>query len=85
MAITDILKSEATSFRPGPSCAVCMALETLPPDEAGALRTLLANPAWRYTELSDRLAADPDNPLDINDQTLSRHAKGRCAARERLR
>lgn len=85
MAIADILKSDITEVLKGPTCTVCLALANLPLEEADALRQLLADPAWRYTELSDRLASDPDTPLDIPHSTLARHAKGRCAAREKLR
>jgi hypothetical protein len=60
-------------------CAVCHALESLPADEATALRGLLSDPAWRYQALSDALADDADNPLVLDADTLSRHARGRCA------
>lgn len=85
MAISDILNDAATKATKGPSCTVCLALDSLPVDEATALRSLLADPAWRYTELADRLAEDPDTPLVIPHGTLARHAKGRCSAREKLR
>lgn len=66
-------------------CTVCQALDALPEAEAAALRKLLADPAWRYQALSEALAADPDNPLEILADTLSRHARGQCARREKLR
>ncbi len=84
MAISD-LSQPSTRVNRGPMCEVCQALATLPPDEADALRGHLANPAWRYTELSDALAGDKDSPLDLPSFVLSRHARGKCAARERLR
>lgn len=85
MAIGDIAASKPTAAVKGPPCSVCQALETLPVGEAVALRALLADKTWRYTELAERLAADPDTPLDIPHGTLARHAKGRCAARDKLR
>lgn len=85
MAISDLLDQSKAGVRKGPPCTVCAALARLSDDEAAALRALLADPAWRYTELSDRLLADPDTPLDIPHSTLARHAKGRCLAREKLR
>lgn len=69
----------------GPACGVCSALAALAPKEAAALRAHLANPEWRYTELSAALAADQDTPLDLPDFVLSNHARGRCSAREKLR
>lgn len=66
-------------------CAVCNALDSLPVTEAAALRALLADPAWRYQAIADELAVDPDTPLVIDAYTLSRHARGRCARREKLR
>lgn len=85
MAISDLAKQAATAPIKGPSCTVCVALDSLPEAEAAALRQLLANPSWRYSELSERLREDPDTPLDLLPVTLARHAKGRCAAREKLR
>lgn len=85
MALTNLVKTGATAANKGPSCTVCAALSSLPDAEAAALRQLLADPAWRYTELADRLAEDPDTPLLIPHGTLARHAKGRCSAREKLR
>ena len=83
--ISDIVNEDATSAVKGPSCSVCKALADLPDTEAAALRQLLADPRWRYSELSDRLEADPDTPLRIHSGTLARHARGHCSARERLR
>jgi hypothetical protein len=85
VAISDLANLEPSPARKGPSCTVCQALEQIDPDEAAGLRSLLANPRWRYSEIADRIAADPDTPLEIPHQTLARHAKGHCAARERLR
>lgn len=83
MAITEL--SLPSRSNKGPTCEVCKALAALDPAEADALRSHLANPGWRYTELSDALAADKDTPLDLPPFSLARHARGQCAARERLR
>jgi hypothetical protein len=76
-----------TPSRPakGPTCEVCKALAAISEAEAKALRGHLANPAWRYTELSDALASDEDTPLNLPAFSLARHARGQCQARERLR
>ena len=80
MAIRDI--TEQTKTRKGPPCTVCETLHRLPAEEATALRSLLADPTWRYTRLSDELAKEG---VDIASGVLSWHARGRCAAREKLR
>ena len=85
MALATLAKNDGTPPKKGPSCAVCIALETLPEAEADGLRSLLANRSWRYSELSDALRDDPDTPLDIAAQSLARHARGGCSARDRLR
>jgi hypothetical protein len=84
MAIVDI-EAATGKVRKGPPCEVCEALSTLPESESAALRGLLADPTVRYSALSEALLNDPDSSLDINAFTLSRHARGKCAARERLR
>lgn len=85
MAIAHILEQATTDTKKGPPCAVCDALASLSDTDAAALRGLLANPNVRYQALSDALAADEDTPLDLPAGTLSRHARGRCSAKERLR
>lgn len=84
MAISQLDPTAGTTNR-GPRCLVCVALANLDPADAKALRGHLSNPAWRYTELSDALAADKDTPLDLKPFILARHARGECAAGERLR
>lgn len=66
----------------GPTCEVCIVLGNLPPKEAEALRGHLANPEWRYQALSEALESEG---IDLAGFTLSRHARGQCGARERLR
>lgn len=80
MAIADIKAPEAA--QKGPSCTVCTVLNGLSGPEAQALRDLLADPAWRYQELADRLS---DEGVELAPFSLSRHARGRCQAREKLR
>ena len=80
MAIRDI--TEQTKIRKGPPCTVCEKLTTLPDVEAAALVTLLSDPTWRYRALSDELAKEGH---ELAPFVLSRHAKGQCAARVKLR
>jgi hypothetical protein len=82
MAIADIAASKPSASSKGPTCQTCAALAKLPDDEATALRALLSDPAWRYSELSERLR---DEGVDIADFNLARHARGGCSAREKLR
>lgn len=84
MAITDLAKAVERNV-PWRTCTVCYELGDLPPAQAAALRSLLANPAVRYTELSQALAADQDFPLRIKAGALARHARGGCDADEALR
>ena len=83
MAISELAQPGKTNR--GPTCQVCIALGDLSDKDAAALRGHLANRAWRFTELSDALAADPDTPLDLKPFILARHARGQCAAGEKLR
>lgn len=86
MAISDLVAAASqTRARKGPPCSVCEALASLPDSEAAALRALLADPTWRYQTLADLLREDEDHPLDLQPYTLSKHAAGRCSAREKLR
>ena len=82
MALAALTPSRALK---GPTCETCRALAALDDNEAAALRAHLANPEWRYTELSDALAADEDTQLSLPAHSLARHARGQCAAREKLR
>ena len=85
MALSDIAKAAKTADPlPWRTCAVCHALATIPPAEAEGLRELLRG-KLRYSEISDLIADDPDTPLQLDTYALSRHARGGCTARERLR
>ena len=68
--------------RRGPSCDVCAVLATAKPEDAAALRAALGDPQMRYTIIAEALAST-DTPL--SGSSLSRHARGRCQAKERLR
>lgn len=80
MAIADLAAPSTRSK--GPTCSVCLALDTLPDDEAAALRRLLSDRGWRYTELSDALATQG---LVLGAHVLARHARGQCQGAEKLR
>ena len=85
MSLADLAATTANHSGPGwQECAVCHALATIPETEAEGLRDLLRS-KLRYSEISNLIAADPDTPLNIDRQTLSRHARGDCSAREVLR
>jgi len=81
MGIADLVIS-AEKVRKGPPCTVCEALKRIEPEDAEALIRLLSDPDVRYSELSDALAGEG---LDLSAGTLSRHARGRCEARTKLR
>lgn len=78
-------KIESGDGIPWRTCAVCHALSTIPPEEADGFRALMANKSLRYTEIESIIAADPDTPLVVPWATISRHARGQCEAREKLR
>lgn len=85
MSLAKIAKAAQTADPlPWRTCAVCHALATIPATEAEGLRELLRG-KLRYSEIRDLIADDPDTPLQIDVDTLSRHARGRCSAREVLR
>lgn len=85
MAIAEIQHTVAPKIRKGPPCDVCAALKSLPESEAAGLRRLLSDPGWRYSTIAEKVRNDADNPLDIPAYTYARHARGGCAAREKLR
>lgn len=82
MAIADLHDRFAPDILRGPPCAVCQLLGQLDTTEADALRQLLGDPLWRYSHLSDALAAEGHK---VPSATLARHARGKCAAAEKLR
>lgn len=82
MAISDLTATTPSAAIKGPTCTVCQQIASLPDVEAEALVALLSNPTWRYQELSDALDAEG---INLAPNSLSRHARGRCAARVKLR
>jgi len=83
MALADI-ESELTAGVPARMCAVCHWLSEKDDDWGDRLRRLLANRGIQFKALAKRLAADPDEP-DIPWESLSRHARAGCSAKEQLR
>lgn len=82
MALADLENRRNTPWQ---TCETCHALANLPKDKAKRLRALLANELVRYAELETELATDPDWQVRIPREALSRHARGICKAKERLR
>lgn len=84
MALAD-LAAKVDAGVPWRTCAVCHALDTIDPTEADGFRALMANKSLRFTEIEELIATDEDTPLRIKSDTISRHARGGCDAREKLR
>lgn len=84
MALSD-LAAQVKDQIPWRTCQVCHALAGIPADEAAGLRALLSNTGLKFTEIQKMVADDPDTPLQLGVDALSRHARGRCEAREVLR
>ena len=83
MALQDI-EAELTGEVPWRTCAVCHHLSERDETWGARFRRLLANRGVKFRDLADKLASDPDEP-DIPWETLSRHARGMCSAKEKLR
>lgn len=83
MAVSDLIAK--TQNVPWQTCATCHALNVLPDAQAAILTDLLSNTAIKYSELADEISADPDWPVEVDRQSLSRHARGRCSAKVKLR
>ena len=82
MSIASALSNAQNIERRGPSCDVCIVLARSTPEDAAALLGALSDPELRYSTISDALSGT-ETPLSAG--SLSRHARGRCLARERLR
>lgn len=82
MAIADIRKRATENPTRWQTCSTCELLDALDDSEARELRALLADKSVRYQWLADQLAMDGHA---IDWQPLSRHARGICSAREKLR
>lgn len=79
MAISDLADAaEDPEVVPHNVCHTCYALARLPKQEADSLKRLLANPSVRLNRLSRDLAKDPDNPVKVSRNSLSRHVHGTC-------
>lgn len=83
MALADI-ESELTSGVPAGECVVCYWLSEKDAEWGKRLRRMLGNRGIQYKALAKKMAADPDEPT-IPWESLSRHARAGCAARELLR
>lgn len=84
MAISN-LRDTVKPARKGPPCEVCKFISTLSEQDAAELRALLSDEEIRYSDISSGLRDDLDTPADLPAISLSRHARGNCSARERLR
>lgn len=82
MAVSDLVNRGGAPHR---TCATCYELDRMDDAKSAVLLDLLANPLVKYTELAAELASDPDWLLEISSDALSRHARGRCGARVKLR
>ena len=69
---------------PWRTCATCHALAGMSDEDAAVLRGLLSDRNVKFSELEKALREDPDSPTIARD-SLSRHARGICGAREVLR
>lgn len=82
MAISDIRKRATAKPTLWRTCATCDLLDSLSKPEAADLRALLADNRVRYGWLQEQLHKDGK---DVEWVSLSRHARGKCAAHEKLR
>lgn len=78
MSLADL----AEESLPWQTCAVCHTLETLDTAKADLLIGLLSNANVRYSHIA---AAAADEGLNLEAEALSRHARGICKAKVRLR
>lgn len=87
MAIAEItrkIQSDKGTVK-GPPCTVCAFISSLTDKEAAALNELLSDPAVRYSTLAESISDDPDYDVRFDAGTISRHVRGRCSARQKLR
>ena len=82
MSLADVAKTGPVRTEKGPTCTVCLLSASLPNGEAAALAQMLADPEWRYTAIADALTAE-GHP--VYDGSISRHVRGQCGARTKLR
>lgn len=82
MPLVDVANQAPGTPDKGPTCTACQLQAALPPDEAQALRTMLADPRWRYSALEEVLRTEG---YLVGAHTLARHARGMCGARTKIR
>lgn len=82
MAVADLSARTETPWR---TCPVCHAIQGMEIRHREILIAALSNPTIRYDVLAAELATDPAFMLDIDRQALSRHARGVCSAKTKLR
>lgn len=83
MALSDVAAS-LTGGLPHQTCGACHALAGMSPEDATTLRGLLADRSVKFKALAAMMEDDPETPT-VEWAALSRHARGECSARERLR
>lgn len=83
MALTDIAANLASGI-PHQTCGTCHALAQMSDEDGATLRRLLADRGVKFKALAASMEADPETPT-VEWAALSRHARGECSARERLR
>ena len=83
MALQDIAASLSGGL-PHQTCGTCHALAGMSDEDAATLRGLLSDRGVRFKDLAAAMADDPDLPT-VPWESLSRHARRGCSARESLR
>jgi hypothetical protein len=83
MALADI-EAELIGDIPARTCAVCHYMADRDPDWGERMRRMLSNRLIKFADIAEKLSKDADEPT-IPAVTLSRHARGICAAGEVLR
>ena len=83
MALADVAATLKGGL-PHRTCATCHALADMSDEDVATFRALLADKSVRFKALAAALEADDEVP-SVPADALSRHARGDCAARERLR
>ncbi len=83
MPLADI-EAKLTAGVPAGKCAVCHWMAERGDEWAERLRRMLRNRGIQFKAIAQELADDTDEPT-ISWESLSRHARKGCAARENLR
>lgn len=82
MSLADVAKQGPSRTEKGPTCSICQLVASLPKPESAALSQMLADPEWRYSAIQSALL---DEGHTAHDGTISRHVRGQCGARTKLR